>query len=198
MSQVSSKAAALLLLTVGGGLTLLAATAPWAELRADDGLAGASATVTGSAVAPLSVAAGAVGLAAVVAVLAVRGWLRRLVGVVVVALSALALAQVVGVLGDTADVARRWWAVEVATLAASADVEPTVWAGVTAAGLVLLLAAGVLVLVRGGSWAGLSSRYDVPGSPPARAPGAGPVSQADSWQALDRGEDPTAPDDTRS
>jgi uncharacterized membrane protein (TIGR02234 family) len=192
---MSSKAAAVLLLAAGGGVTLLGATAPWAELRADDGLVGASATVSGSALAPLSVAAGAVGLAAVVAVLAVRGWLRGLVAVVVVLLSALALAQVVGVLVDSADVARRWWAVEVAALAESAVVQPSVWAGVTAAGLVLLLVAGIVVLARGGSWAGLSSRYDAPGAAPGGGPAARSVGETDTWQALDRGEDPTAPED---
>jgi hypothetical protein len=54
-------------------------------------------------------------------------------------------------------------------------------------GLVVTVAAGVLVLVRGREWSGLSGRYDAPTA----------SSRDDPWTVLDRGEDPTLdPTDT--
>jgi hypothetical protein len=48
----------------------------------------------------------------------------------------------------------------------------------------LLVAAGLLIVVRGRSWASMSSRYDAPAQRPREG-------EASLWEALDRGEDPT-------
>lgn len=62
----------------------------------------------------------------------------------------------------------------------------TAWPLGTVAGSALLLIAGLLVLVRGGSWhMGLSSRYAAP---------AEAAKSDDPWRSLDRGEDPTISD----
>jgi uncharacterized membrane protein (TIGR02234 family) len=136
-----------------------------------------------------------VGLAAVVAVLAVRSWLRRLVAVVVLVLAGLALVQVGVVASDLAEAARDWWRVDVAALADSASADTTPWWAVCAAGLALVVAGAVVVLVAGGRWSGLSSRYERPGVPPAAPASPTSPSEAEVWQALDRGEDPTASDE---
>jgi len=59
-----------------------------------------------------------------------------------------------------------------------------VWPYVALLGGVLIIAAGLLVVVRGRSWAAMSSRYD---APVERVP----VGEASLWDSLDRGEDPT-------
>jgi hypothetical protein len=48
----------------------------------------------------------------------------------------------------------------------------------------LLTAAGLLVVVRGRSWAAMSTRYDAPAERSRHG-------EASLWEALDRGEDPT-------
>jgi hypothetical protein len=63
----------------------------------------------------------------------------------------------------------------------------TGWVVATLAGGVLLALVGALVVVRGGDWAGLGSSYDAPGAAPEP-----PVTDKAVWDALDRGDDPTA------
>jgi uncharacterized membrane protein (TIGR02234 family) len=186
---------ALLLLALGGALAVLGATQTWVRLLAEGALSVDEVAVTGAAVAPLTTAAGLVALAAVVAVLAVRSWLRSMVALVVLVLAGLALVQVVTAGSDLVGTARDWWRVEVAGLADSAIAETTPWWVVCAAGLLLVMAGAVVVLVAGRRWSGLSSRYERPGSRASAPTSPAPASEADVWQALDRGEDPTAADE---
>jgi hypothetical protein len=61
------------------------------------------------------------------------------------------------------------------------------WPVLTLLAAVLLAGCGVVVAVRGGRWQlGMSSRYAAP---------AVSGESADPWRRLDRGEDPTVPDD---
>lgn len=106
-------------------------------------------------------------LAAIGGVLATRRIGRRLVGVAVV------------LVGGLAVVASHLWLVRLSGL--------------------LMVAAGVLVTWLGPRWAGLSSRYQGAGEGgPAPGQDAGPPEPGgsgrpqDLWDALDRGEDPTA------
>lgn len=191
MTRPSAKAAALLALAVGGGLTLVSASSRWATLSAEDGLVGASVSVTGSALAPLSVAVGVVALAAVPAVLAVRALLRAVVAGVVALLGVVAFVQVAAVAADLAATAREWWQVEVGALARSAQVEVTAWPYATLVGLLVVVAGAGLVLVRGSRWSGLSGRYDAPAAADGSRPRPTASPDVDPWQALDRGDDPT-------
>jgi uncharacterized membrane protein (TIGR02234 family) len=169
--------------------------APWATVGADDGLVGVQVTVTGSALAPLAVAAGVVAMASVAALLAVRRWLRLVVAAVVGLLALGAMAQAVAVVVATDERARDWWRIEVGALADEAEVTTTAWPVVTVLGLALVVAGSVLVLARGSGWSGLSSRYDAPGSVRTAPPtGSDDAPDPDLWQALDRGEDPTRDD----
>jgi hypothetical protein len=58
------------------------------------------------------------------------------------------------------------------------------------AGGVLLALSGALLALRGPRWSALSARYEAPAARAAERP-TGP-GDAGTWDALDRGEDPTA------
>ncbi|MGW2222707.1 Trp biosynthesis-associated membrane protein [Nonomuraea sp. NPDC001684] len=75
------------------------------------------------------------------------------------------------------------------------------WPVVAGLGALLLLAGGVLAAVRGGRWAGMSSRYDRAADATDERAGGRPGAVAatarrghedrELWDALDRGDDPT-------
>lgn len=66
------------------------------------------------------------------------------------------------------------------------DGEATWWWVPTAIAGVVLLACGVLAIMRGGVWPRLGRRYER---------GARPVNEESAWDALDAGRDPTLTDD---
>ncbi|MDQ1709316.1 MAG: hypothetical protein QOG49_701, partial [Frankiaceae bacterium] len=106
-------------------------------------------------------------LAGVVGVLASRGRGRQLVGVVLGGLGcAIAAESAIG-LGATA---------------------PTRWPMAALAGGGGVLAAGLVVAVRGARWQQLAARYDGPQAASAAAPRD---PEAALWDALSRGDDPT-------
>ena len=132
-----------------------------------------------------------VGLAGVLALLATRRTGRLLVGALLALCGAAVVALVVRVLGRLereAVLTERVLALS--PVGVRADPSPTAWPLLCLAGGVLLAATGVLVAVRGRRWAEMSPRYD---SPAARAPEpAADAGERAVWEALDRGEDPTA------
>jgi uncharacterized membrane protein (TIGR02234 family) len=142
------------------------------------------AQVTGHDVAAaLAPCAGAL-LALAVFVLASRGWLRRLTGVLGAALGVgIVVAALVGHNDIGAALADKAFGVQRGSLHSPASVWPWVaaFAGVVAA------ACGLLTAAVGPRWSGLGRRYDAPGTPQAPAD-----DDASRWAALDRGEDPTA------
>ncbi|WP_042367160.1 Trp biosynthesis-associated membrane protein, partial [Streptacidiphilus neutrinimicus] len=87
------------------------------------------------------------------------------------------------------------------TEVAVGSVTHSAWPWFAALGGVLVVGAGVLTVLRGAAWPGMSARYDAPAGKrsaagprrgaAAKAP-AGQATPADLWKALDRGEDPTA------
>ncbi|HLZ38818.1 MAG TPA: Trp biosynthesis-associated membrane protein [Mycobacteriales bacterium] len=170
-------------LTVSGAvLLLLAAGQPWARVLVPPAppLPGHTTAVTGRVLVPVVPAAGLLGLAAVTALWATRGGLRR----------ALGAAVLVGGLAVAVTVARSA-AAEDATILARASapgagqvtVTRTGWPVAGVAGGLLIATAGALTVVRGGRWPGLGSRHE-------RVPRAADRDR-DLWDALDRGEDPT-------
>lgn len=163
---------ALLLVLVGAGLGLLAAGRPWVEQVVVRAAPLPSRTVLRpgsdvvSALRPLAL----LGLAGVAALAATRGRGRTALGVL------LGLAGVAMV-------------VPAVRALVSPPAGATGWPAAAVAGGVLLAAGGLLVAVRGPRWAALSARYEAPAAqaepPPARP-------EVAAWDALDRGEDPTA------
>ncbi|TMR09995.1 hypothetical protein ETD86_41240 [Nonomuraea turkmeniaca] len=173
----------LALTVLGCLLVLLAAGRAWARVTA----AGAVAPA-GSDLSPVLTPLALAGLAGVVAVLATKGAGRRVIG------GLLALCGA-GVAAGT------WTALNGATVtgwlaernalhgvtAVPWEIAP-LWPVVAGAGAALMISGGVVAVVRGGRWAGMSARYE-------RSAGKDDATPAQDdkalWDALDRGDDPT-------
>jgi uncharacterized membrane protein (TIGR02234 family) len=167
----------------GGMLVLLAVGRTWVSVRGS----GEVAVPTGGALSPVLTPLAMAGLAGVVAVLATKGVGRRVVGVLL-ALCGLGVAAATwaAVGGSTVETWLRTHNVAI-TAAPPAWEVVALWPVVSGLGGVLLFAGGVVAVVRGGRWTGMSDRYErTPGGRPARADG-----ERDLWDALDRGDDPT-------
>ncbi|MFF9212789.1 MULTISPECIES: TIGR02234 family membrane protein [unclassified Streptomyces] len=191
-----SLALALLCGALGAAVALLSTRQRWAEGTATVAGGAFPLTAKGSDVTGVPAALAIVGLAALVAVFAVR----RAGRFAVAAILALSGAGIVtaALLG-----ARDGSALDDKAAAASGDTSATVaslthtaWPYVAAAGGALILLAGLLALRYGRLWPAMSGRYERSGAPrPRRA--ARPVDPdrpEDLWKALDRGEDPTGTD----
>lgn len=165
-----------------GAVVLIAAGRVWrsANLVAATGQR-VSAHVTGHTAEP---ALPALAIALIVmagAVVAARGWLRRIVGLVTVVVGGALVALAVASRTDAArELRRQAFAVSHATVSPSLSG----WAIVTIIGGLTAVVAGAVTVVLGPGWPALGSRYDAPA-----------VRRTDDlageWDALDRGEDPT-------
>jgi uncharacterized membrane protein (TIGR02234 family) len=129
-----------------------------------------------------------VALAGTGALLATSGWVRRLLGVLLALAGAGVLTgAVLGRAGlDTG----------------SAGAGGTFWPIACAVGGVLIVLGGVTAARQGHRWPRMSARYDrnpaapapagVSATPAPRDPGAAAADHRAAWDALDRGDDPTA------
>ena len=183
-------AAAVLLCLVGAFLVLVGAGRDWVvvDVAGNGLLPPRRLGVQGSELVAGVRALGLVGLAGVVALAATRRWGRVVVGLLLAVVGLGVLLSVIG--ADLAVEAVRSDSVAEAGGADGAG-RTTAWPLGTALGGLLLALAGALVALRGRRWAALGRRYDAPAARPAPA---GPTGTAQLWDALDRGEDPTAPD----
>ncbi len=172
---------------LGSGLLLVAASRTWAsyDVAALAPLPGRQIDLRGSALAPGIGALGWLGLAALAALAATRAWGRRLVGFVLAACGVGVIAVAAGVLADPAAAVRR--AAPVGTPDGSA-INLGGWPWGVVVGGVLLLMSGVFLTAFGQRWNAMGAKYDAPGTPSAPPVAA---TEAEVWQALDRGEDPT-------
>ncbi|WP_407553629.1 TIGR02234 family membrane protein [Streptomyces sp. Pv4-95] len=190
-----SLALALLAGALGAGLALLSSGRTWAEGTAVLAQGELPRRVTGSDVTGVPGALAVVGLAALVAVFAVRR-AGRIAVAALLALSGLGTV-VAAVLGNSDTSALREKAATAVGLTGTDvhHVTHTLWPWVAAAGGVLLLIAGVLALLHGRYWPAMSGRYErTPGGGrgPRRAPAAPDLDRPEEiWKSLDRGEDPT-------
>lgn len=188
----------------GAVLALAAAQPGWVRIGVPRSrpLADTVVAVAGHTLVPLIPALGLVGLAAVVGLLGVRGRGRTAVGAVlaltgtallVAALTHLAAPSATTVSGLLTDHGPLPGRDPTRPVTAHAEL---VWPLLAALAGLLLAAAGALTALRGSRWPALSGRYDaaaarLPGPQPEPAP-AGTASTANLWDALDRGDDPTA------
>ncbi|MER7778072.1 TIGR02234 family membrane protein [Streptomyces sp. NPDC048232] len=189
-----SLAVALLCGALGAAVALLATRQEWAEGTATVAGGAFPLTAKGSDVTGVPAALAIVGLAALVAVFAVRragrfavAGLLALSGAGTVA-AALAGASDSSALDDQA-------AKAAGDTSATVDVlSHTAWPYVAAVGGALLLLAGLLALRYGRQWPAMSGRYERDGTPrPRRKPQTvDPDRPEDLWKAIDRGEDPTS------
>ncbi|GAA1791975.1 Trp biosynthesis-associated membrane protein [Planosporangium flavigriseum] len=166
MSPNRVRAVAVLACAAGAGLALLAAGRTWTHVTVvrPAPLPALNEAKTGAALLPWLSALALVALAGAGALLATRGLVRAAVGVLLV-LSGFGLAA--GALSKLG----------VATPA---------WPVLTALGGLLVAGSGVLTMVYGRAWPGMSARYERPAGT-----ATAPRGEAQIWDALDRGEDPT-------
>ncbi|WP_240434585.1 TIGR02234 family membrane protein [Streptomyces sp. YIM 130001] len=178
---------------LGAAVVLLASRQTWSEGEASTAGGALHQIVKGSDVTGAPAALAVVGLAALVAVFAVRRSGRVLVSVLL-ALSG--LGTVVAALGGAGDDGALDEKAATATgdaAAGIASVTHTAWPYAAVAGGALLLLAGLLALRFGSRWPAMSGKYERDGTPrPRKAPApVDPDRPEDLWKALDRGEDPT-------
>lgn len=185
---------ALLCGALGAAVTLLATRQEWAEGTATVAGGAFPLTAKGSDVTGVPAALAIVGLAALVAVFAVRRAGRLAVaGLLALSGAGTVVAALVGVSDGSAldDQAAK----AAGDTSATVDVlSHTAWPYVAAAGGALLLLAGLLALRYGRLWPAMSGRYERDGTPrPRRRPQTvDPNRPEDLWKAIDRGEDPTS------
>lgn len=189
-----SLAVALLSGALGAAVTLLATRQQWSEGTATVAGGAFPLTATGSDITGVPAALAVVGLAALVAVFAVR----RAGRLAVAALLALSGAGTItgALLGASDRAALDKQAAQVSgdTSATVGALSHTAWPYAAAVGGALLLVAGLLALRYGRLWPAMSGRYERDGAaarPRRKAPQADPDRPEDLWKALDRGEDPT-------
>jgi uncharacterized membrane protein (TIGR02234 family) len=197
--------AALVLLVVGAGLALIFSTRTWQTFTtvrsrplADDVL-----HVTGRTIDAAPTALALIALAGVAAVIATRGWLRRIVGWVL-ALDGIAMIvrSVAALKPVDAEQARQIVMEKHPSVTFDLAAAPTVqvhpvWGIATCVCGGLIVVAGILIEWRGGTWGGMSSRYSRPDTHPAspadpeQAKAAEAKANLSMWNALERGDDPT-------
>lgn len=173
---------AVLLALAAAALLFVASGAHWAHgtgrRPAGTTFVTVHASVSGHSVTGVVQAVALLALVAAVAVPATRGRGRIVAGVIVLA------GGVAGVVGSVTSRGDARTHVEHA-LPPGASVVTDPWWVVAVLGSVLLAVVGSVLVLRGRRWSALSSRYEPPAA--RSAPG-----DAGTWDALDRGEDPTA------
>ncbi|MFF2202984.1 TIGR02234 family membrane protein [Streptomyces sp. NPDC058145] len=187
-----SLAVALLCGALGAAVTLLATRQRWSEGTATVAGGAFPLTAKGSDVTGVPAALAIVGLAALVAVFAVR----RAGRLAVAALLALSGAGIVAAsfagASDSSALDENAARTTGDTSATVTALSHTGWPYVAAAGGVLILLAGLLALRYGALWPAMSGRYERGSDRPRRKAGpADPERPEEIWKALDRGEDPT-------
>ncbi|MFI5716739.1 TIGR02234 family membrane protein [Nocardia sp. NPDC051750] len=196
--------AALVLLAVGAAALWGSSRLTWVTVTSADGLTEPrtdelNGGVWFGALTPLAL----VLLAAIAAVLATRGWIRRLVGVVVALIAAVTAVPALALLTGSGATEQR--AADLAGLPGRAQVQELVTAGAPAAltlcGALAAFCAGLLLARMPADAKQLSGKYDNPATRKAAATRAvqGGVSgdalpERVLWDALDAGADPTDPE----
>ena len=162
--------AAAVLILVGGGAALLASSRAWDTVTVQRAapLGPFSVDVLGRTIAPAVAGLAVVALAGVIALLATRGRARVVMGAVLAVAGGLlawqsatgfptisdARARSLAASARTGVVLERGEAVDVSTAA--------IWPIVALLGALLVIAGGIVVVIRGATWASMSSRYDAP------------------------------------
>ncbi|MFD4573710.1 TIGR02234 family membrane protein [Streptomyces sp. NPDC058417] len=182
---------ALLSGALGAALALLATRQRWSAGTATVAGGDFPLTVKGSDVTGVPAALAIVGLAALVAVFAVRRAGRLAVsGLLALSGAGIVVAALVGA-DDSSALDERAAQASGDTSAAVHALTHTGWPYAAAAGGVLILLAGLLALRYGRLWPAMSGRYERAGAPRPRRAAPDPERPEEMWKALDRGEDPT-------
>jgi uncharacterized membrane protein (TIGR02234 family) len=190
--------AAVLGAVLAGALALISGGQDWARVSVDrpPPLPPVTGVLTGADAAPLVPATGLVLLAAAVALFAVRGTGRLVVGLLMAVAGGVLAWSGVRALAGGLDVAAAPLPGAGSARAGGASVDLTAgWPLLAVVAGVLGVAAGLLVVLRGRRWPGMGRRYERSGPSAEGAAQARPQTDEDraqaAWKALDRGEDPT-------
>ncbi|HEU4539587.1 MAG TPA: Trp biosynthesis-associated membrane protein [Jiangellaceae bacterium] len=173
-------------LLVGAVLCLVGSGMSWGTAQRAD-LAVTEVAVAGGDLLPLGRAVGLLGLAAVVAVHATRGWGRRVVGIVLAAAGAAVVVLTFAKLLELSSHVLQHLEGPTGSSEYAGASAATGGPLVMAAGGAAVAAAGLAIAVLGPRWPSMGVRYE-------RRAAARPVSNTSeraAWDALDRGEDPT-------
>lgn len=178
----SRRGLAVLSFLASGGLAFFAITRSWWQTTIlTAGMPKTDVYVTGSSVVPWTVGVALVVMAAALGVLAGAPIVRRMLGGIV---GLLAIAAVVGISTASAQRAKET-ALDVAAVSgAAATWDPNIWRSIAVAAFLAAAASGVWVLLRGQTWANMSSKYD---APQVRREDE----EIDAWKMIDEGIDPT-------
>ena len=222
---------ALLAGAVGAGLIWLALREQWAQavFTQPKPLPQQTIGVTGADLSPVAGALAIAALACLAAIIATRGVWRRVAGVLLALIGAGAgasatamvtaasvvsaaansvgspeTAAVTGAAGSTTSGSSSGAAVVIAGSAGHAVMSGASWRYAVILGALLIVAAGLMTLVRSHDWAVMSSRYELPqrrssaaaGTDAEAAPGPDaahvrPGDSASMWETLSGGDDPT-------
>ncbi|MFJ5994416.1 TIGR02234 family membrane protein [Streptomyces sp. NPDC092370] len=187
-----SLAVALLSGALGAAVALLATRQQWSQGTATVAGGAFPLTAKGSDVTGVPAALAIVGLAALVAVFAVRRAGRYVVaGLLALSGAGIVVAALLGA-SDSSALDERAAQASGDTSASVDALGHTAWPYVAVVGGVLILLAGLLALRYGRLWPAMSGRYERGTPQPRRkVPAVDPDRPEDLWKALDRGEDPT-------
>ncbi|KPI07215.1 trp region conserved hypothetical protein [Actinobacteria bacterium OK074] len=187
-----SLAVALMCGAAGAAVALLASRQGWSAGSVTVAGGEFPLSVKGSDVTGVPAALAVVGLAALVAVFAVRKAGRYLVALLLALSGAGTVAAALLGAGDESALDDKAAQASGDTAATAHALSHTAWPYVAAVGGALLLLAGLLALRYGRLWPAMSGRYERDGTPrPRKARPVDPDRPEDMWKALDRGEDPT-------
>ncbi|WP_280877310.1 TIGR02234 family membrane protein [Streptomyces pseudovenezuelae] len=177
---------------LGAAVALLSTRQRWSEGTATVAGGAFPLTAKGSDVTGVPAALAIVGLAALVAVFAVRKSGRLLVSVLLALSGAGTVAAALLGVSDSSALDEQAAKAAGDTSATVDALSHTAWPYVAAVGGALILLAGLLAIRYGRLWPAMSGRYERNGAPRVRrkAP-VDPDRPEEIWKALDRGEDPT-------
>jgi uncharacterized membrane protein (TIGR02234 family) len=177
---------------LGAAVVLLATRQQWSEGTATVAGGDFPLTAKGSDVTGVPAALAIVGLAALVAVFAVRRAGRFAVSALLALSGAGAGAAALLGASDASALDEKAAQASGDTSATVDALTHTAWPYVAAVGGLLILLAGLLALRYGPRWPAMSGRYERSGAPrPRRRTVVDPDRPEELWKALDRGEDPT-------
>jgi uncharacterized membrane protein (TIGR02234 family) len=184
MTRRTSPAMAVVGCAVGGLLILLTSGRQWAHTTLGPSSGGTGAlSVSGHQVSASIPAVAYALLALAVAVLASSGFMRRIVGMLVTFVGILAVVVAIHARGDVSHALSDQ---EHGATGIAVHASANAWWVLVLIGGVLAIAAGALTMLHSGAWSRMGEKYDAPTSAaPTKDPGAV------TWDALDRGEDPT-------
>lgn len=165
-------------------LVLLAVSRTWASFAWSPPL-----EVTGGEAAPALNAVALAALAGCVAVVATRGAARRVMGALIALCGAIVAAGALSArtAATMLDVAQSRSPLPVLR-GLRGIAEFTFWPYAAVIGGVLLIGCGLWAAILGGSWPGMSGRYERGAPRPVKT---GPPTDRELWDALDTGDDPT-------